>query len=56
MAEQEIPGSFRDPSGFLYTKDGTLYRQVNPCYQEDYDRLMSGGLYEALVERDISDG
>lgn len=42
--------SFRDPSGFLFTRDGQLYRQVNHAYQTDYDLLMSSGLYERLVK------
>jgi len=43
------PASFRDPSGFLFWRDGVLYRQVNESYAEDYERLMSSGLYQALT-------
>ena len=43
-----IHSSFRDPSGFLFSRDGSIYRQVNIIYSEDYDQLMSSGLYEAL--------
>lgn len=46
-----LASSFRDPSGFLFRRDGTLYRQVNITYREDYDALMTSGLYELLVER-----
>jgi hypothetical protein len=42
-------GSFRDPSGVIFWRDGRLYRQVNAVYQPDYDLLMESGLYEALV-------
>ena len=42
--------SFRDPSGFLFTRAGTLYRQVNQYYQADYDLLMKSGLYAGLVK------
>lgn len=45
--------SFRDPSGFLFSRDGILYRQVNHSYREDYDLLMSSGLYEEFVEEGI---
>lgn len=45
-----LPSSFRDPSGFLFTLDGVLYRQVNPIYQSEYDLLMQSGLYERLVK------
>lgn len=42
--------SFRDPSGFLFTRDGTLYRQVNQAYKADYLCLMESGLYAKLVK------
>jgi ribosomal protein L11 methylase PrmA len=49
-AEGKDPSSFRDPSGFLFGRDGRLYRQVNENYRDDYDLLNSSGLYKALVE------
>jgi len=45
------PASFRDPSGFLFRRDGVLYRQVNRSYQEEYELLNSSGLYSELVEK-----
>ncbi|MBI4296308.1 MAG: SAM-dependent methyltransferase [Chloroflexi bacterium] len=44
-----VPGSFRDPAGFLFWQDGLLFRQVNVSYKEHYDRLMESGLYENLT-------
>ena len=44
------PGSFRDPSGFLFTRDRVLYRQVNVAYRDHYDLLMRSGLYKTLSE------
>jgi ribosomal protein L11 methylase PrmA len=44
-----IPGSFRDPSGFVFWHDGVVYRQINMVCRENYDRLMSSGLYDRLV-------
>lgn len=44
-----VPSSFRDPSGFVFISDGVLYRQVNLRYQDNFDRLINSGLYEALV-------
>jgi ribosomal protein L11 methylase PrmA len=44
------PASFRDPSGFVFRRDGSIYRQVNLTYKEDYDHLMESGLYKALVD------
>lgn len=42
------PASFRDPSGFIFRQDGTVYRQVNRCYEAQYRLLFSSGLYDAL--------
>lgn len=44
-----VASSFRDPSGFVYRRDGILYRQVQPAGREAYDRLMESGLYEELT-------
>ena len=48
-----LPGSFRDPSGFLFYSDGILFRQVNHVYKDNYDRLFSSGLYDALVDSEL---
>jgi hypothetical protein len=48
--DRRIPGSFRDPSGFVFERDGALYRQVNLAYRADYDRLVSSGLDRALID------
>lgn len=54
MTNQQNSGghaaSFRDPGGFLFSRGGVLYRQVNQTYAEDYTRLMGSGLYERLVK------
>ena len=49
MNNRRLPSSFRDPSGFLFLRNGSLYRQVNTGYRENYDHLMNSGLYETLV-------
>jgi len=46
----QLAASFRDPSGFLFSRDGCLYRQVNRAYEQEYGRLMESGLYEKLVK------
>src|SRR4030042_6020221 len=33
----DVPSSFRDPSGFLLWQDGSIYRQVNAIYRENYE-------------------
>ncbi|MDH4272415.1 MAG: class I SAM-dependent methyltransferase [Candidatus Aminicenantes bacterium] len=50
---QALPSSFRDPSGFLFEREGSLYRQVNFIYKDHYDQLLSSGLYKALTEREV---
>lgn len=48
---QRVAGSFRDPSGFMFTAGGNLYRQVNQVYAHHYRRFMDSGLYEELIGR-----
>ena len=43
------PASFRDPSGQVFRRRGVVHRRVEPTYAPHYDRLMSSGLYQALV-------
>lgn len=50
---QVLPGSFRDPSGFLFVREGTLYRQINLSYRENYEYLISSGLYNALTQDNL---
>ncbi|MFI5265308.1 MAG: SAM-dependent methyltransferase, partial [Candidatus Levyibacteriota bacterium] len=52
-ASEPITASFRDPSGFVFSKNGTIYRQVNHVYKSDYEFLMSSGLYKELVEKQL---
>ncbi|MCH7548131.1 MAG: SAM-dependent methyltransferase [Candidatus Krumholzibacteriota bacterium] len=46
---EAVGGSFRDPSGFVFTRDGVVYRQVNRVYAATLDEFMSSGLYDELV-------
>jgi hypothetical protein len=45
----QLSASFRDPSGFLFSHEGVIYRQVNRRYEQEYEQLMESGLYEKLV-------
>lgn len=45
--------SFRDPSGVVFKQNGILYRQVNRCYQKQFDSLMGSGLYAKLVDKNL---
>lgn len=44
-----LGSSFRDPSGFVFEKEGELLRQVNKPYEEDFLLLESSGLLDELV-------
>ncbi len=48
-----LKASFRDPSGFIFTEKGTVYRQINKVYEKDYELLFSSGLYEELVSENL---
>ena len=43
------PASFRDPSGFVFRRDGTLYRQIQASGENDWKAFLSTGLYERLA-------
>ncbi len=48
--DEIIPSSFRDPSGFIFRRDDSIYRQLNISCKQHYDQLMECGLYQNLVE------
>ena len=49
MDWQAVDGSFRDPSGFVFTRGGTLYRQVNQVFKASFDAVTASGLYDELA-------
>lgn len=53
MSEGRLPSSFRDPGGFLFMRDGRLYRQVNRRCAADLALLEKSGLQAALVEEKL---
>ncbi len=53
MTEKIVPSSFRDPSGYLFVKDGVLYRRIHRSYKDNYEHLMQSGLYRILTERQL---
>ena len=46
-------GSFRDPAGFVFRRDGIVYRQIDASFAADWDRFISSGLHARL--RDAGD-
>ena len=49
MSSRRDPGSFRDPCGFVFSRDGVLYRQVNEVYRDQYRAVIGSGLYDELA-------
>jgi len=47
---EKLSSSFRDPSGHVFIYEGKIHRQINQVYKENYDFLMSSGLYNKLVD------
>jgi hypothetical protein len=52
-ATKRISSSFRDPSGFLFIENGTLFRSVSRLYMQNYDHLIQSGLYNKLVKDNL---
>ena len=50
MTLERVAASYRDPSGFVYRRDGILLRQVQATYRVHYEALLESGLYDELVE------
>ncbi|MBU8933395.1 MAG: SAM-dependent methyltransferase [candidate division Zixibacteria bacterium] len=53
LRDERVAGSFRDPSGFVFFREGQLYRQVNSEYRENFELLTSSGLHESLVGKGL---
>jgi ribosomal protein L11 methylase PrmA len=43
------PGSYRDPGGFVYRRDGVLYRQIGPAAIDDWQAFEASGLAGRLI-------
>lgn len=50
MTGEALGGSFRDPSGFVFRRDGVVFRQVHASYQPSWESLEGSGLLPALWE------
>ena len=49
MDGQPLDSSFRDPSGFVFTRNGVLYRQVNRVFRDEFEAVTASGLYDELA-------
>ena len=45
--DETVAGSFRDPAGFVFRRDGAILRHVARSYGPIYDRLVASGLYQS---------
>jgi hypothetical protein len=46
-------GSFRDPAGFVFHRDGAVFRQVNRAFADRWTRLHESGLLVDLERRGL---
>ncbi len=53
MNNKKLTSSFRDPSGFMFYYQGSLYRQINAIYKKHYDYLINSGLFKTLVKNKL---
>lgn len=52
MTRKEI-SSFKDPGGHIFYDDRDIYRQINRCYRDDYNKLLESGLYDRLNDENL---
>jgi ribosomal protein L11 methylase PrmA len=45
------PASFRDPSGFVFQRDGVLYRQIQDSAAADWEAFRASGLLGNLLDQ-----
>jgi hypothetical protein len=48
--QERLGSSYRDPSGFVFRRDGELFRQINQCYRVDFELLSQSGLCDTLTQ------
>src|SRR5688572_26252107 len=44
------PGSYRDPGGFVYRRDGVLHRQIGVASIDDWSAFLASGLADRLTK------
>lgn len=49
--ETKESSSFRDPAGYLYYHNKTLFRKITPLGLADYQYMLDSGLYDELTKR-----
>ena len=51
MILKKIILHLEDSSGFIFKYNNVIYRQINNSYKDNYNFLLSSGLYEELVKK-----
>lgn len=47
------PSSFRDPSGYIFSYNNNIYRQVNSVFKDHFDYFISSGCYKSLTDKGL---
>ena len=53
MHETRLPGSFRDPAGYVIRLNGLVHRRIEPAGLAAYRRLVDSGLYDTLTSKEL---
>lgn len=53
MESKRLPSSFRDPGGFVFETEGRIFRHVAESARDDFDLLLSSGLYSKLCHNQM---
>jgi hypothetical protein len=52
-SEQRVVGSYKDPSGYVFKKDGRIFRRINECYLDTYKHVRDSGLFQELIQKGL---
>ena len=53
MQPNKLPSSFRDPCGYIFSKNNQIFRVINKNYKAEYTHLMQSGLYKELISKGL---
>lgn len=48
---QQVAGSFRDSSGYVFVSHEGVFRTINQCYSQEWSHVVSSGLIQAAIEQ-----
>jgi hypothetical protein len=50
-SEQRVTSSYKDPSGYVFQKDGKIFRRINECYLATFYKARDSGLFQELTQK-----